>query len=498
RFTDGLSSSEEDFILSLESVAEKIAPSDPLNLYQRLFDKRDFDLYEKNGNLESQRKKLAERRKQAINEILTSGGIDSVIRFSNLVESPFTVGTILADLTNIETDTILLPTYLKKSEGDVSSFFIRGYIQHRYFNKGWPWVDSLNKSDWNSRQLFEFLCFLPFTNGTWERVATWLGDAEELYWLKVNADPYQDSHIKSRTLSIAIEKLVKYGRPYAAIHCLHLMFHNKEQIDAAQCVRVLLAAVSSTEPHHLFEAYDAAELIKMLQANKEARKDDLYKVEWAYLSLLDGRHHGGVRPKLLENRLANEPDFFCEVVRFICRSKNRDIPDNKFSEQEKNIAKNAWRLLYNWRTPPGIQEDGSFDRTHFSGWLKRVKELCAESGHLDVALRRIGEKLVYCPSDPNGLWIDSTVATILNEKDADEMRNSFRIGLFNSRNDSRLLRAVDPTGKPERKLAEKYRQQAEDVENEGYHRLAATLRDLAKSYDRDAERIIAEHALEQA
>jgi hypothetical protein len=38
--------------------------------------------------------------------------------------------------------------------------------------------------------------------------------------------------------------------------------------------------------------------------------------------------------------------------------------------------------------------------------------------------------------------------------------------------------------------SDKYRAQAEAVESAGYHRLAATLRELADTYERDAERIV--------
>jgi hypothetical protein len=69
------------------------------------------------------------------------------------------------------------------------------------------------------------------------------------------------------------------------------------------------------------------------------------------------------------------------------------------------------------------------------------------------------------------------------------MRDGFRIELINSRG----IHWVDPTGKPERELAEKYRRQAESVDLAGFPRLAATLRDLADRYDRDAERVVREH-----
>jgi hypothetical protein len=65
------------------------------------------------------------------------------------------------------------------------------------------------------------------------------------------------------------------------------------------------------------------------------------------------------------------------------------------------------------------------------------------------------------------------------------MRNGFRTELYNSRG----AHWVDPTGAPERKLADKYRAQAEAVEIAGYHRLATTLRELSESYERDAESV---------
>ena len=40
---------------------------------------------------------------------------------------------------------------------------------------------------------------------------------------------------------------------------------------------------------------------------------------------------------------------------------------------------------------------------------------------------------------------------------------------------------------------DRYLKQAEDVENAGFHRFAATLRELADSYSRQASRIREEH-----
>jgi hypothetical protein len=65
------------------------------------------------------------------------------------------------------------------------------------------------------------------------------------------------------------------------------------------------------------------------------------------------------------------------------------------------------------------------------------------------------------------------------------MHDGFRNELYNSRGGH----WVDPTGKPERELAGRYRTQAEAVENAGYYRLASILRQLAELYEHEAERV---------
>ncbi len=265
------------------------------------------------------------------------------------------------------------------------------------------------------------------------------------------------------------------------------MRHAKQPIDTNQCVRALLAALSSGEPSYAMGGYHIVELIKFLQAEPSVNQDDLFRVEWAYVPLLD--HHRGAAPQLLEGRLANDPEFFCEVIRLVYRSKKEDQSSSESTEESKAIATNAWRLLHEWKTPPGTQKDGTFSEERFTEWLQRVKEVCAESGHLEVAFITIGEVLIHTPPDPDGLWIRRIVATALNDREADDMRAGFRTGTYNSRG----VHWVDPTGKPERELAEQFRDKAEEIENAGFHRFAITLRGLADSYDREAERTINDH-----
>ena len=475
----------EDLISRLEQVAEQLAPTDPFNLYQHLFTDDDFDLYEENDNWEEQEKKLDARREKAILEIFQKNGVEGVIRFAEAVTSARQVGYALGVIADDVIEQALLPEFLDISDNKRKAF-TSGFISRRYHVKDWEWCDNIDKSGWTPAQIGQFLACLPFSNEAWGSASKWLQAHEGEYWTRTGANAYQ----ADSDLTVAIEKLVEYGRPHAAISCLDRMRRAEQAINVEQCVRALIAALSSTESTSFMRGHHIVELIKFLQADSSVIQDDLFKVEWAYLPILDD--HKGAAPHLLESRLANVPEFFCEVIQLIYRSKKEDQPPKEPTEESKAIATNAWQLLRKWKTPPGTQKDGTFSEERFTEWLQRVKLLCTDSGHLEVALINIGEVLIHAPADPDGLWTHRTVASALNDRTDDELRKGFITGTYNSRG----VHEVDPSAKPERELAEQFRNKAEEIENAGFQRFAVTLRGLADSYDRDAERIIAEHKRE--
>lgn len=320
------------------------------------------------------------------------------------------------------------------------------------------------------------MAYLPFTLDTWRRLPELLGPDESAYWSKANVNPYD----AEEGLEVAIDRLVQHGRPHAAIRCLKKIYDDKQQLDTQQAIRVLKAIQDSSEERDVMNVDAIVDIIQALQEEPSTNSNDLFQVEWHFLPLLN--QHYGPGPKVLEQRLADDPAFFCEVIRLVFRSEKEEVPTTEASEEEKNVATNAYRLIHMWRTPPGRQRDGSFNGDALTTWLHKVKSPCVASGHLRIAISTVGHVLAYAPADPDGLWLHRSVATALNAKDADDMRKGFTAELFN-------MRGVHSwtAGKKERELAEKYRSQAEKVEAAGYHRLANTLRHLAASYERDAE-----------
>ncbi len=478
KFADADWAMSPEEVNRIASIVEQIEPQKPFFRHQRLFSERDFDLYEEKGDYEKQRRDLEVRRQNAVQEIAASGGIKAVIDFAKKVQSPWNVGFAFGAIANEDAKAEILPDLLESDQQAVAQF-VGGFVRGRFYSQGWPWVDGIKTSHWTPRQIGRFLSLLPFTSETWKRAERLLGEDQSVYWYQVNVNPYETTS----DLELAVDQLIRYGRPYAAIHCLWKILHTKEPFDNKTAVRALLEALKSSESPQAMYVYEIVEIIKALQNDSATDPNDLFQVEWAYLPLLDG--HYGVLPKSLWRRLADDPSFFCEMIRLVFRSKKEEHPIEDLPEERKRIAKNAYRLLSKWRIPPGLREDGSYDGSAFRAWLEIVKKECTETGHLEVAMEIVGHVLIHVPADPDGLCIHSSAAEVLNGRDAEHLRRGFQIALYNSRG----VHWVDPTGKQERELAAKYRAQAEAVENAGYHHLAATLRALSNTYEREAEQV---------
>lgn len=470
-----------EVIERLEEVAGALSPESPEGRYQYLFTDNDIDLYEDKGDWEEQARLLEEKRQQAVLEIWSGENPDRVLEFAKVVVSPYQVGWAFAGIADTDTESKILPGMFEMD--NKIGRFLDGYIWKKYQSLGADWLDQLAVEHWDAEQRNQLLIRLPFDKNIWDLASIWLDEEEAIYWEKVNVYPY----FEKEDLIHAVDKLLKYGRSIAALDCLYARLREKLPLDHPRTISALLNAVSSDEPMNTMNQYYVLELIKALQEDPGTDPDDLFQVEWAYMALLDG--HREVRPKLLEKKLATDPDFFCEVIQLIYRPEGSEKPGT-IDEETKAIATNAWRLLHEWKRPPGLRDDDSFSAEEFNAWLERVEELCSESGHLNVAMVKVGEVLFYCPEDSGGLWINEEAAKQLNESNADSMRSGFRTEVFNSRGPH----WVDPTGAPERELAQQWRQKAEAVEEAGYARFGATLRELADSYDREAERVQAEHA----
>ena len=479
RFPEAEWSLGDESLVPLEKLADKLAPNTPSLLHRRLFTDSDSYLYEGDGDWQEKQEKLFQIRKVAVQDILTEGGIEKVLEFSSKVKNSHIVGDVLADFDRLDFDAELLPDLLDMTE-QKSWSLVASYAWRRRYMGGWQWFDEIDKSTWKPKQISNLLCALPFDREAWDRAAQLLGENEHEYWRSTGANTYQTED----DTEYALFKLLEHNRPNAVIDGLSRNLFDKKEINPELACEALLALVQSEDQARRIDSYHVTQIIKSLQENDDTDEDKLFQVEWAYVSLLD-RHSEG-SPVTLENRLASNPSFFCELIQLIYRAEGVEPDAVESTEQSRNIANNAYHLLSTWSTVPGTQADGDFNPEAFSEWLTAMEAIVKKSGHYDVALIHLGNVLIHSPKGPDGLWIHPVIAEAMNNRDRSCLRDGYRTGVRNSRG----AYTVDPEAKPEKALAEKYREKAEAVENAGYQRLATTLREVSDSYVREAERII--------
>jgi len=485
RFADAEWALRSEVVSQIEACAVAIAPGNPQYLYQEIFSEKAWDLYEGKDNWQEEDRKIEARRQEAIRELLKVGGLGAVIGFAETVESPGQVGLTLGLLGEHGLDGQIFPKMLH-AEQDNHKRFAVGFVWGNYQHEQWAWVDSIDTRSWSKAEIGQLLVCLPFEPGTWERVDRLLSEDAGEYWKNTDVNPYR----ARGNLDVAISKLIEYDRPRAAADCLARIVREKQPLDKDQAIKALILSVSSQEPINSLHADYMVTIIKALQDDPTTNQDDLLKVEWAYLPLLN--KYSGAAPKLLENRLASDPETFCEMIRLVFRSDRETATGAEELPTNQEVAQNAYRLLREWKTVPGQVAGHEFRGTAFKKWILAVKESCEASGHLTVALLQAGEVLIHCPPDPDGLWMHRDVADLLDAQDMDALRRGYSVGIFNSRG----AHSVDPSGQEERNLAQRYRTRAEEIEDAGYPRIAAMLRDVADGYDREAEQVVAWHKAE--
>ncbi len=478
KFSDAKWAMTADEVQSIAAVADALSPEKPELRYHRLFSDRESSLFSHKGDYDAQRNELEDNRRAAITEIEAAGGAGAAIEFARTVQSSWRVGISFGDVASPQADATVLPALLEESGGLMQ--FTGGFVASRFRRHGWPWVDQLPLRSWTPAQVGQFLAFLPFTQDTWNRAHVLLAADESPYWSKSNPN----FHEAKDGVDTAINKLIEYGRATAALQCLQGLYHTGSTFNRQQALRALFAALESSQGPIEVDRYDVVELISVLQDDPTIAAAELAKLEWAYLPVLTV--HDGASPKTLWRQMASDPKFFCELIRLAFKSTHEPRATVMEAPPDQQTVEKAFRLVHEWRYPPGLQTDGTIDGVALAEWLSSVKTSCADSGHLEIALTMIGHALFYAPLDRQGLWIDYSVAAILNGPDADDLRSGYRTEAYNSRG----AHWVDPTGKPERQLAAKYRAQADELEAGGYARFAGSLRELSMAYESDAERIV--------
>jgi hypothetical protein len=184
------------------------------------------------------------------------------------------------------------------------------------------------------------------------------------------------------------------------------------------------------------------------------------------------------KPKTLHRALAEDLDFFVEVLSWVYKAEDEEPRD--VSEEQQLRVRLGYDLLDSWRQPPGLSEDGAVDAEKLRAWLNRARELAAARGRGAAGDHHIGQVFIYYPQGADGAWPHEAVRDLLEEVASEHIERGISTEIFNSQGAG--SRAIGAGGVQERAIAERYYTYARLL-SDGWPRTACLMKAIAHDYD---------------
>lgn len=458
-------------IKKLELLSSNLKPRNILIFAKRYFRRDTWNLIDDRKNYKAGEKELHQIQIELIQKILPLG-VDNLITFAKFVENSYLVGDCVAEIkVNNELEFKILTCLETKNKSLIE--FGKGYVSKKFILNGYDWIEHLNIFNWSKSKKLNLLLALPCTRKTFDLVSEVMSDNELDYWKKTNINFVKGTD----ELNYAIRKLLDAKRPEKVVWIVASKLYEEKKCDYDRetIIKCLKEMVHHQEILNDLDTYHIAKIISDLQESNVS-KDELFNIEWIYLPLLDGEK---CRPKVIEEMLSNDPSVYNDVL---CLVYKPHSTKKNMQNVNENVAKNAYILLNQWELVPGL-ENGIVKKEKLNKWYNQMVDICSKSDRLEVALYIFGKVLYHAPKDKSGFWIDKNVAEILNQDNADKIRDGFYIEAYNSLG----VINYDSEGSVFEEKSNEYYEKADLTDKEGFYRLAKEMRRLSDTYKQEAE-----------
>lgn len=124
---------------------------------------------------------------------------------------------------------------------------------------------------------------------------------------------------------------------------------------------------------------------------------------------------------------------------------------------------------------------GAVDVAKLSSWIDQAREKVKKSDRLEVADSTIGGILAYAPIGADGAWPSEPIRDVIERIASTELEHGIAIGVHNKRG----VHFVEPGGRQELRLAQKFRDYGEVVRAK-WPRTGQLLAGIAVDYERQA------------
>ena len=462
----------------LAEVATLFSPTDPVAANSWLFDDHFPDLGSDRLDYHEEETRLRIARAAAVAEVLSAEGVAGVLRLAESVKLPGFVGLAAASHASPDLDQHLV-TLIDEDDPKLASLAY-GYSDGRFREGGVAWLEQQIK-EFLDRPLAQARLLqsdddLP---QAWAIAAEHGTEVEELYWREFSpmGRGADFQHVNEAAMS-----LLRFGRIITALDTMNLYVRKEDRrVSTELVVEALERFVHLPPGHDEMRQVSSYELNGLLNYVRDADVDEerLGTLEWQLLPALGY----DAQSPTLERRLARDPEFFVEILSLVYKPRNAETT----GEVDPLMARNAYRLLDQWKIVPGSATiGGEIDPDVLNDWTSQARELLTEADRREVGDVHIGKVLAFARSDEDGTWPAKPVRDLIERIGSSEIEEGLQVQIYNNRGSS--TRGAYDGGDQERGLAAKYRDAA-DLIRDGWSRTAAVLSALATSYERDARRI---------
>lgn len=419
--------------------------------------------------------KVNQARTDAIRSVVEIG-IDAVRALAEDVEHPDLVGAYLA-ITELLDDASIIGWIDDESMSlqQAASCYARNRLDN---GDGFPWLKKmLDTGDLSSAGKQRLVATAPMAKEYWTQMASLDEELVAAYWR--NASCW---HIPDEEQVEAVALLVQHGYPWRALEVLRHVLYRQLPCDSNLVKKVLsslLAAPSNTAAQH--DSYGVSQALKWLEST--APDDtDLPGFEFQFFDFVPDHKPSDA----LYRALSTSPSNFVHLVKSVYRAED-EAPTTR--SQDENVGAyiaRAFSVLWNWSRVPGLRDDGSIDTHHLTDWVTECRGLLAECGRTKVGDEEIGNVLSRCPEGSDGIWPAEEIRDLLETLRNPKIESGLSRGRYNQRGVS--VRGAYDGGSQERDLTQQYETDAKELELR-WPRTAAILRNIAKSYEADAQHL---------
>ncbi|CAJ3823219.1 XRE family transcriptional regulator [Burkholderia pseudomallei] len=494
RFSDAPWAMNGDDIDKLIGVGRLILPDSRRQEIQWLFNEYFPNIPGTTADIGVAETRLAELRDAAIKEFAGDKPENVDELFTN-VTRPFLVAQQAAlSFTDPEFLIRLLDIWFRRlSQSDETGIRALCATRDRTTESHWTRLlfSAASAREWPEFSLGLCLSDYPDSAETLDYVRRLNAAARSYYWSKRSALLRSGNSDVGRVIC---EQLIIHGR------AVELVGQPLAAVGPEVALRAMQEAVNDLlkqveVPYNPSFSYFLKENLAWLRQNN-IPEVEIARMEFNLLPLLLDEMRDNEQLSL-HKAMASEPTVFVAVLKEAYRPAHQvsheDSDESSLSDFEKQRAIVSWRLLRNWRTPPGLAESaGELDAVALQIWLTEARRLAKEADRLEVAEARIGTALFHTPEEPTTRhWPSFALAKVLEDVASRDLEDGIAMEAHNSHGVT--TRGVFDGGQIERDEAAQWKARANALPMK-WQRAKTLCKRIAESWGKEARQMDEEAA----